>query len=45
MKICINAGHTVSGVGTGAVGYFSESEHTRILTHKVIEILKNKLDP
>lgn len=31
MVVGINAGHTVSGPGSGAVGLFKESEHTRYI--------------
>lgn len=41
MKISINAGHTISGAGSGAVGIINESEHTRIIADKVIKLLKS----
>lgn len=39
MIIGINCGHTIEGVGSGAVGLFKESEHTRLLG----ELLMKKL--
>lgn len=40
--IILNAGHTISGVGRGAVGFFDESEHTRLITTKLAEALKKQ---
>jgi len=40
MVVGINAGHTVSGPGSGAVGLFKESEHTRYITLVLTEKLK-----
>lgn len=40
MKIGINCGHTKSGAGCGAVGYINESEETRAVGNKLIEMLK-----
>lgn len=40
MIISINAGHTISGVGSGAIGYINESQETRVLTNKIIILLK-----
>lgn len=40
MKIAINAGHTKSGKGTGAVGYLNESNETREIVSHLIPILK-----
>lgn len=40
MKIAINAGHTISGKGTGAVGYLVESNETRRVVKELIPILK-----
>ena len=31
MKIALSAGHTLSGKGTGAVGYINESKETRVM--------------
>lgn len=42
MKIAINAGHTASGAGYGAVGYFKESEETRKIVAALIPLLKQK---
>jgi N-acetylmuramoyl-L-alanine amidase len=42
MKIAVNAGHTASGAGYGAVGYFKESEETRKIVHELIPLLKKK---
>ena len=40
MNICIVAGHTTTGKGTGAVGYINESAENRILAKKVTEYIK-----
>ena len=40
MDICIVAGHTTTGKGTGAVGYINESTENRILAKKVTEYIK-----
>lgn len=40
MKICVVAGHTTSGKGTGAVGYINESTENRVVAKKVVEYLK-----
>jgi N-acetylmuramoyl-L-alanine amidase len=40
MKVLVNAGHTLSGKGTGAVGYINESEHTRLVANELIKQLK-----
>lgn len=40
MKICLNAGHTISGYGYGAVGYMDESKEAR----KVVKVLKGFLE-
>ena len=42
MKIAINAGHTASGAGSGAVGYYRESEETRKIVQELIPLLKQK---
>ena len=39
MNICIVAGHTTTGKGTGAVGYINESTENRILAKKVTEYI------
>lgn len=39
MKICVIAGHTTAGKGTGAVGYINESNENRIVGKKVVEYL------
>ena len=39
MKVILNAGHTLYGKGTGAVGYINESIETR----KVVNLVKNYL--
>lgn len=41
-KIAINAGHTASGAGYGAVGYFKESIETRKIVQELIPLLKKK---
>lgn len=40
MKVLVMAGHTLRGVGTGAVGYLNESKETRRVAKKVVEYLK-----
>ena len=40
MNIGLNAGHTLSGAGFGAVGYFKESTETRNLTYRVAQRLE-----
>ena len=40
MKICLNAGHTVSGAGSGAIGYIIESIEAR----KVVNAVKRHLE-
>ena len=40
MKICVVAGHTSTGKGTGAVGYINESTENRVVAKKVVEYLK-----
>lgn len=40
MTIGINCGHTVSGPGYGAVGIIKESEHTRLVGHALMELLR-----
>lgn len=40
MKLAINAGHTITGVGTGAVGHINESKENREVTKLVIQMLK-----
>ena len=42
MKICINAGHTLTGKGSGAIGFLIESEETRKVVKHLIAILKEK---
>ncbi|MGL4571762.1 MAG: N-acetylmuramoyl-L-alanine amidase [Clostridium sp.] len=37
----INAGHTEKGIGSGAVGIISESEHTRKVCNELMKILKD----
>lgn len=39
MKIAVNAGHTIKGKGTGAVGYLNESEETRKIANEVMKLL------
>ena len=39
MKICVVAGHTSTGKGTGAVGYINESTENRVVAKKVVEYL------
>ena len=40
MKICVVAGHTSIGKGTGAVGYINESTENRVVAKKIVEYLK-----
>ncbi len=40
MRIAINAGHTISGKGSGAAGYLNESTETRKVVKALIPILK-----
>lgn len=42
MKIILNAGHTKSGAGSGAVGYLNESEETRRVVGAVKRYLTGK---
>lgn len=43
MRIGINCGHTVSGtIGSGAVGYINESDETREVGNRLINILVRK---
>jgi N-acetylmuramoyl-L-alanine amidase len=39
MKICINAGHTKLGKGTGANGYLNESKETRKIAFELMKLL------
>ncbi|MCC0666865.1 N-acetylmuramoyl-L-alanine amidase [Clostridioides sp. ZZV14-6009] len=40
MKVAIVPGHTLSGKGTGAVGYIDEGKENRILTDLIVKWLK-----
>lgn len=40
MMIGINCGHTISGAGYGAAGFIKESEHTRLVGHALMGLLK-----
>ena len=40
MDICIVAGHTISGKGTGAIGYINESNENRIVGKLVTDYIK-----
>lgn len=43
MRIGINCGHTISGtIGSGATGYLNESNETRSVGYKLMELLKQK---
>lgn len=42
MKIALNAGHTASGAGYGAVGFYKESIETRKIVQELIPLLKKK---
>lgn len=39
MKVCINAGHTKLGKGTGAKGYLNESTETRKIAFELMKLL------
>jgi N-acetylmuramoyl-L-alanine amidase len=39
MKVCINAGHTKMGKGTGANGYLHESTETRKIAFELMKLL------
>ena len=39
MKIGLNAGHTLSGAGSGTVGVISESTETRRVCNRLTELL------
>ena len=41
MKICINAGHTKLGKGTGANGYLNESKETRKIAYELMKLLSD----
>lgn len=41
MIIGINAGHTITAPGTGAVGYLTESKESRKVSNSLIKILNN----
>lgn len=40
MKIGVNCGHTIEGAGSGAVGLFKESEHTRLVGNVLMKKLE-----
>lgn len=42
MRIILNAGHTISGAGSGAVGFINESEETRKAVNAVKRYLQMK---
>lgn len=42
MKIVLNAGHTKSGAGSGAIGYLNESEETRKIVSLIRYYLRGK---
>ena len=47
MKILISAGHTLTGKGTGAVGFINESQENRVLAKfitKYLEKLGHEVD-
>lgn len=41
MVVGINCGHTVSGAGYGAAGIIKESEHTRLVGHALMDMLRS----
>lgn len=40
MKILVSAGHTLTGKGTGAVGFINESQENRVLAKYIVNYLK-----
>lgn len=42
MKVVLNAGHTKSGAGSGAIGYLNESEETRKIVSHINRYLTSK---
>ena len=40
MRLLISAGHTLTGKGTGAVGFINESQENRVLAKLIVEHLK-----
>ena len=42
MKIILNAGHTLSGIGTGAVGICKETDKNRQILNRLTEMFKEK---
>lgn len=40
MKVGVNCGHTISGAGYGAAGIIKESEHTRLVGHALMDLLR-----
>lgn len=40
MVVGINCGHTISGAGYGAVGIIKESDHTRLVGHDLMDLLR-----
>ena len=40
MKVVIVPGHTLTGKGTGAVGYIDEGKENRVLTDLIVKWLK-----
>lgn len=41
MRIVVNAGHTKTGVGTGANGYLNESKETRKVAYELMKLLSD----
>ena len=39
MRICVNAGHTKLGLGTGASKYLNESQETRKVAYELMKLL------
>ena len=42
MEIVVNAGHTLSGAGTGAVGIYKETDKNREVEKRLVAMLKEK---
>lgn len=40
MRVLVSAGHTLNGVGSGAVGFINESQENRVLAKYIVEYLK-----
>ena len=43
MRLLICSGHTLQGVGSGAIGYINESKENRELSNIVVKYLKKQV--